>query len=58
MTPRNVVAIDDRVACGPGRPLMWILGPCVIESHEMALRIGDTLAAMADRLKIPVVFKA
>ena len=58
MTTRNVVSISDRVACGPGLPLMWILGPCVIESHDMALRIGETLAAMADRLKIPVVFKA
>ena len=58
MTTRNVVPVNDRVACGPGLPLMWILGPCVIESHDMALRIGDTLAAMADRLKIPVVFKA
>ena len=58
MTTRNVVSINDRVACGPGLPLMWILGPCVIESHDMALRIGEALAAMADRLKIPVVFKA
>ena len=58
MTTRNVVTINDRVACGPGLPLMWILGPCVIESHDMALRIGDALAAMADRLKLPVVFKA
>ena len=58
MTTRNVVHVDDRVACGPGRPLMWILGPCVIESHDMALRIGDTLAALGDRLKLPIVFKA
>ena len=58
MTSRNVVTIHDRVACGPGRPLMWILGPCVIESHDLTLRIAETLAAMADRLRLPVVFKA
>jgi 2-dehydro-3-deoxyphosphooctonate aldolase (KDO 8-P synthase) len=44
--------------CGSGRPLLWILGPCVIESHELTLRIADTLAELAARLKIPVVFKA
>jgi len=44
--------------CGPGQPLLWILGPCVIESHELTLRIAETLAEIAERLKIPVVFKA
>jgi 2-dehydro-3-deoxyphosphooctonate aldolase (KDO 8-P synthase) len=57
-TPRTVVAITDRVACGPGRPLVWILGPCVIESHDLTLRIADTLAGIAGRLDLPVVFKA
>ena len=52
------VAISDDVACGPGRPLLWILGPCVIESHELTLRIAETLTELADRLQIPVVFKA
>ncbi len=58
MSTRSVVAITDHVSCGPGRPLMWILGPCVIESHELTLRIADTLAELAQRLKLPVVFKA
>jgi 2-dehydro-3-deoxyphosphooctonate aldolase (KDO 8-P synthase) len=44
--------------CGPGQPLLWILGPCVIESHDLTLRIADTLRQMADRLKLPIVFKA
>jgi len=44
--------------CGGGRPLLWILGPCVIESHELTLRIADTLRQMAERLKVPVIFKA
>ena len=45
-------------ACGPGHPLLWILGPCVIESHDLTLRIADTLRDLADRLRLPVVFKA
>src|SRR5262245_65956549 len=58
MTTRQPVPITDRVICGAGRPLVWILGPCVIESHELTLRIAETLAELAERLKIPVVFKA
>src|SRR5580704_5958162 len=58
MTTRAVVDITDKVCCGPGRPLMWILGPCVIESHDLTLRIADTLAGLADRLDLAVVFKA
>jgi 2-dehydro-3-deoxyphosphooctonate aldolase (KDO 8-P synthase) len=46
------------VWCGPGRPLLWILGPCVIESHELTLRVAEALAGMAARLGVPVVFKA
>src|SRR5262245_9606877 len=52
------VAIADGVEVGPGRPLLWILGPCVIESHDLTLKIADTLAALAGRLKLPLVFKA
>src|SRR6476660_6140198 len=59
MTPsRSPVSLSDRVVCGPGRPLTWILGPCVIESHDLTLRIADQLATLADRLGLPVVFKA
>lgn len=43
---------------GGGAPLLWMLGPCVIESHDLTLRIADTLRGYADRLGIPVVFKA
>jgi 2-dehydro-3-deoxyphosphooctonate aldolase (KDO 8-P synthase) len=47
-----------QVTCGPGHPLLWIAGPCVIESHDLTLQIADTLAAMADRLQVPLIFKA
>ena len=45
-------------ACGPGQPLLWILGPCVIESHELTLHVAETLREMADRLDMPLIFKA
>ena len=44
--------------CGAGHPLVWMLGPCVIESHDFTLRIADQLAALAMTMKIPVIFKA
>src|SRR5438270_7240676 len=47
-----------KVACGPGQPLLWIAGPCVIESHDLTLRIADTLREMAERLSVPLIFKA
>ena len=43
---------------GPGKPLLWILGPCVIESRELVLSVADHLASMASRMKIQVVFKS
>ena len=58
MTARKTVAISKDVVCGPGRPLVWVLGPCVIESHDLTLKIADTLAGLAGRLGLPLVFKA
>src|SRR5438477_2534703 len=56
--PRGrTVSIGD-VVCGPGRPLLWIAGPCVIESHDLTLRIADRLREIAAGLKLALVFKA
>jgi 2-dehydro-3-deoxyphosphooctonate aldolase (KDO 8-P synthase) len=57
MPTAQPVTIGNAV-CGPGQPLLWILGPCVIESHDLTLRIADTLRELADRLRLPLVFKA
>jgi 2-dehydro-3-deoxyphosphooctonate aldolase (KDO 8-P synthase) len=57
MQGRATVPIGN-LECGPGRPLLWILGPCVIESHDLTLSIADTLRRLADRLELPLVFKA
>jgi 2-dehydro-3-deoxyphosphooctonate aldolase (KDO 8-P synthase) len=32
------------VVCGQGHPLVWIAGPCVIESHALTLSIAECFA--------------
>ncbi|MGD9647455.1 MAG: 3-deoxy-8-phosphooctulonate synthase [Pirellulales bacterium] len=44
--------------CGSGQPLLIIAGPCVIESESLTLAIADHLAGVAERLGVPLVFKA
>jgi 2-dehydro-3-deoxyphosphooctonate aldolase (KDO 8-P synthase) len=51
------VTIGNTV-CGSGHPPLWILGPCVIESHELTLSIAHTLRELSDRLQLPLIFKA
>jgi len=57
MATSHAVTIAN-LTCGSGRPLLWIAGPCVIESHELTLSIAHTLKDLAERLRIPLVFKA
>jgi 2-dehydro-3-deoxyphosphooctonate aldolase (KDO 8-P synthase) len=45
-------------AVGGGNPLLWICGPCVIESHDLTMQIADTLRGYAEKLALPLVFKA
>ena len=55
--PDNPIRIGD-LPCGPGQPLLFILGPCVIESRDLLLRVSDHLVAVRERLRVPIVFKA
>lgn len=43
---------------GGGRPLAFIVGPCVIESAGHALEMADAIRAIAARTQVPVIFKA
>jgi 2-dehydro-3-deoxyphosphooctonate aldolase (KDO 8-P synthase) len=43
---------------GPGRPLVLIAGPCVIESEAHAMKIAARLAKIASAAKVPLIFKA
>jgi 2-dehydro-3-deoxyphosphooctonate aldolase (KDO 8-P synthase) len=57
MSETRLVRIGD-YECGSDKPLLWIAGPCVIESHDATLAIADALRSLADRLKLNLVFKA
>ena len=47
-----------RVEIGNDLPLTLIAGPCALESRDLALKIAGELAAIGERLKIGIVFKA
>jgi 2-dehydro-3-deoxyphosphooctonate aldolase (KDO 8-P synthase) len=44
--------------CGGGNPLLWIAGPCVIESRDHTLGVARELVRLSERLGIALVFKA
>jgi 2-dehydro-3-deoxyphosphooctonate aldolase (KDO 8-P synthase) len=43
---------------GGGSPLLWICGPCVIESHDHTLGVAERLRTIAENLGLQLVFKA
>ena len=51
------VEIDKGVVLGDGR-LVFIAGPCVIESRAMALDLAKRLSSLAKKLNVGYVFKA
>jgi len=44
--------------CGRSEPLLFIAGPCVIESEELVLRVAETLADVGAKNGWHVVFKS
>ncbi|QVL33446.1 3-deoxy-8-phosphooctulonate synthase [Telmatocola sphagniphila] len=48
----------EGILCGGENPLVWIAGPCVIESHDLTLRIAEFLKRTSEELNIPLIFKA
>jgi 2-dehydro-3-deoxyphosphooctonate aldolase (KDO 8-P synthase) len=55
--PANPVSIA-RYRCGKGEPLLFIAGPCVIESERLILDVARRLADLAERLNLQLVFKS
>ena len=53
----NPVQIKN-ISMGRGCPLVIIAGPCVIENEQTTLEIARFLHRLADRLDIPLIFKA
>ncbi len=58
MQPVAITTPDDRYLVGPGRPLLLLAGPCVLESGELAWDIAREMKAICARLGISYVFKA
>jgi 2-dehydro-3-deoxyphosphooctonate aldolase (KDO 8-P synthase) len=54
--PRPIRIGDTLI--GPGQPLLVMAGPCVIESRDHCLRVGEAAAAICRRLGMSYVFKA
>lgn len=48
----------DRYVCGPGHPLLFVIGPCVIENEELIRRVSGELAELAASDNLQIVFKA
>jgi 2-dehydro-3-deoxyphosphooctonate aldolase (KDO 8-P synthase) len=41
-----------------GSSLFLIAGPCVVESEQHALKMAETISAVARKLRVPYIFKA
>ena len=54
----NSLAQIGPYVCGSDQPLLWIAGPCVLETRESALEIAEELRRIAESLSIQLVFKA
>lgn len=48
----------QNITIGGKNPLVFILGPCVIESREHTLYLAERLKIMSEELQIPFIFKA
>jgi 2-dehydro-3-deoxyphosphooctonate aldolase (KDO 8-P synthase) len=52
------VELTSSIAIGGGCRPVYLAGPCVIESLEQCLGIGERLAEIAARQDLPLIFKA
>ncbi|MBX3451074.1 MAG: 3-deoxy-8-phosphooctulonate synthase [Planctomycetaceae bacterium] len=55
--PESVLSIDAW-KCGPANPLLFILGPCVIESEPLVMQVAEQLAGLSRERGYQIVFKA
>lgn len=46
------------IRIGPGRGLVLIAGPCVIESREHTLRLAEGIKTITEKIGVPLIFKA
>src|ERR1700742_901305 len=55
--PNNPVKIGQWV-CGRDEPLLFMAGPCVIESEELVLEVARRLADLSATRNVQIVFKS
>jgi 2-dehydro-3-deoxyphosphooctonate aldolase (KDO 8-P synthase) len=48
----------NNLRVGGGAPLALIAGPCVLEEEAVVMRTAEEVKKIADRLKMPFIFKA
>jgi 2-dehydro-3-deoxyphosphooctonate aldolase (KDO 8-P synthase) len=58
MSAPSAAAEIGPYVCGPGKPLLLIAGPCVIENQELTLSIARRLRDLTADLQVQLVFKA
>ena len=56
--PARRVDVAPGVSVGGGAPLVFIAGPCVIESEEHAIGMARSLAGICRKAGVPYIFKA
>jgi len=55
---QQILVDVDRWQCGDGQPLLFVLGPCVMESESLVLATARRLAELRDRHGLQIVFKS
>lgn len=46
------------IPIGPNLPLVFLAGPCVIETRDLVMRVAERIRFIADTLKVPIIYKA
>jgi 2-dehydro-3-deoxyphosphooctonate aldolase (KDO 8-P synthase) len=57
MSERREVQVGP-IRIGAGRPLVFIGGPCVIESRDSVLRHAAAIKAITERVGVPYIYKS
>jgi 2-dehydro-3-deoxyphosphooctonate aldolase (KDO 8-P synthase) len=55
---QQILVDVDRWRCGDSQPLLFVLGPCVMESEALVLATARRLAELRDRHGLQIVFKS
>lgn len=58
MSRVELCPVTPSCSIGPGEPLVFIAGPCVLESRELALETAGALVEIAKEYAIPLIFKS